>query len=94
MRKFLIARTERYWVGKNNSAFVCKPCCALDGRISRMIEGTEAQTLWDDMSAAYKSAFRAEKGELEAAALKDALSVLLVQRKLQSDNTETGNVGE
>ena len=94
LRKFQIASDDGYWMGKNKSAFVCKCCSALDNRITRMVQGTEAQTLWKDMSAADKSACRAEKGELEAAALKDALSVLLVQKKIESDNTEQGNEGE
>ena len=55
----------------------------MDNRMRRLLNNTQAGILWKDLPEHDKKAFRAEKAQLETAALKDALSVMLVQRQLE-----------
>ena len=85
---------DGYFTGKSGKTFYCKSCSAIEARIKRLASGKQAMVLWKDMDAKDKQAFRLEKAELEGAALKDSLSVKLVQRYLETTAETTGGLGE
>ena len=59
-----------------------------------MVHGTAASKMWKDMTKEEQIAFRAEKGELAESALKDALTVLFVEKQLKVEETKVGWEGE
>ena len=49
------------YAGRSKKVFYCHECTALDARIARLTKGTKGQTLWKDLPAEEKQAFRLEK---------------------------------
>lgn len=83
-----------FFVGKNKVTFYCSDCNSLEGRIQRLTKGLLIAKMWRDMSAEEKIAFRAEHSALEGAALKDQLTVTMVQKVKQEDSSFTGTLCE
>ena len=83
-----------FFTGRNKNIFYCHACNNIEKKIRRLAGGTPAMQLWKDLSTDDKQAFRAEKSELESAALKDNLSVKLVQKHLESNTESSGHNGE
>ena len=74
--------------------FYCSDCTACETRISRMTSNRPAAKLWKNMSVSERQEFRQENNALKDAALRDALSVRLVQKHLEIHSEATGKVGE
>ena len=77
----------------NSDTFYCCDCTACEGRISRMTSNRPASKLWKNMSIKERQEFRHENNTLKEAALRDALSVRLVQKHLEIHAETTGKVG-
>ncbi len=77
-------------IGKKKNIFRCRKCNSIDNKINRLTENTVAAELWRDLPPDEKKNFRAEKAELEQAALKDALTVTLVQKQIEEHDNESG----
>ena len=83
-----------FFTGRAKATFRCYDCNKLELKLQRLTKGTHAAELWRDLPQEEKEAFRAERAELETAALKDALTVKLVQRQLKIDSQSKGFLGE
>ena len=87
-------KEDGYMMGRKRTSFRCKACNAFDHRVSRLTRDCKAGTLWRDLPDDAKAAFRLEKAQLEAAALKEELSVILVQRYIEIHQEDAGQRGE
>ena len=85
--------SEGYFTCRNKNIY-CKACSATEARTKRLMANTKAMCLWKDLPPEEKQSFRLEKSALEGAALKDALSVKLLQRHLEEQCESVGNTAE
>jgi len=83
-----------YLVGRAKNIFYCSECNALEARIQRLTKGLVIAKMWKDMTSDEKIAFRAEHSALEGAALKDQITISMVQKIKQEDSSFTGSLGE
>ena len=83
-----------HMTGKKKNIFCCCGYNSIEVTITRLTEGLVIGKMWKDMDSKEKVDFRAEAQELDKAAVRDKLTVLMVQKTLQTESTRTGSNAE
>ena len=68
----------------------CRCCAVLDEKIRKLTAGKVIGKMWKDMDKEEAVAFRAEVASLDAAALKDSLTVQFSEKLIQAETTASG----